>query len=195
MAHEKTRTLQWTTVTHCVEPSLFSPCGNILWHGLSFDKAIQKAITTTLTFLGTISLSFHSIISLFISPLSTSVFYHLALTNIRFSNLFLPQSIYSSLRSPVPHSNVRHSTTQALFMQCVCSAGQSCSTITAMLASKQTLMRTTAHSCRDKKKEKMLNLRLEASASQSITLEFVSIWHTHGWQVHTLLRLRVCHSL
>lgn len=50
-AHEKSRMLQLTTVTYCVGLSLPPPSGNILWHGLSFDKAFQKAITRTKLFL------------------------------------------------------------------------------------------------------------------------------------------------
>lgn len=123
-AHEKSRMLQLTTVTYCVGLSLFPPpSGNILWHGLSFDKASKKLLQEP-NFFCTISLLFHFIISLCIAVTSTFV-----------SSFFEKPLCFSLLLSSAPHFSVRLSTTQGCFMQSVCSAGPSVSSIPALLVS------------------------------------------------------------
>ncbi len=130
------------------------PQSNVMWSSRVFPlwkyfmtwsqfwQDYPKSHYNYLTFW-TVTLGFHSIISLRFTP---SVLYHV-----------LSQTFISL--SPVPHSSVRLSTTQPLFMRSVCSAGPGCSAVPAALAGEQTLIRAGEQ----RQTEEMLDLRREAS--------------------------------
>lgn len=123
-AHEKSRMLQLTTVTYCVGLSLFSPPLEIFYDMVSVLTRLSKKLLQEPNFFCTISLLFHFIISLCIAVTATSV-----------SSFFEKPLCFSLLLSSAPHFSVRLSTTQGCFMQSVCSAGPSVSSIPALLVS------------------------------------------------------------
>lgn len=103
----------WETHSHIVWSACFFPPP---WKLTKLSKKIF------IFFFWSAILSFHSIIPSSIAPTSQSVLYHLL--SQTFISLFL--SLCLSHLPSVRRSSVRLSTTQALFMQTVCTAGQSC---------------------------------------------------------------------
>lgn len=140
-----------------------------------FWQGYPESYYNSLTFW-TAGLSFHSIISLSIAPLSPVLHHHQAFTT--FFLFFL---------SPVPHSSVRLSTTQApLYAVCLFLQGKTCSAVTAALTGEQTLIliRTLLAADRD------------AMSDLDVPWSIVCLFSTHTRMTRTrtdahLVRIRV----